>query len=76
MGQCRTPRFLLTVPLNTHVREAMYIRETMNYLLAITYIFIFLDPLLPRNPKDGVDGGSIPTFDEKVPFLSFVRSKL
>ena len=30
--------------------------------------FIFLGPLLPRNPNNGVDNGSIPTFDEKVSF--------
>ena len=47
----------------------------MNYLLAITYIFIFLDPLLPRNPKDGVDGGSIPTFDEKVVFFCLLPAR-
>ena len=33
------------------------------------HAFIFLDPLQPQNPNNGVDDGSIPTFDEKVFFF-------
>ena len=40
----------------------------MNNLLVIAF-FIFLDPLLPGNPNNDVDYGSIPTFDEKFSFF-------
>ena len=36
------------------------------------HVFIFLDPLQPQNPNNGVDDGSTPTFDEKVFFFQIM----